>query len=43
MKNIKGNKAKKFLKKTTWNNGKLSPVAFIQTLISTKNNTDKDL
>ena len=39
----KGNNAKKFLKKTTWNNGILSAVALIQTLISTKKRTDKDL
>ena len=36
MTTINGIRANRFLKKTTSNNGKLSPVAFIHTLIKTK-------
>tara|TARA_B100000674_G_C37066186_1_gene569526 strand:- start:133 stop:306 length:174 start_codon:yes stop_codon:yes gene_type:complete len=39
----KGNNAKKLRKKTTWNNGMLSAVALMHTLINTKNKTDNDL
>ena len=43
MTTINGKRANRFLKKTTSNHGKLSPVAFIHTLIKTKKRTDKDL
>lgn len=38
-----GNNAKKFLKKTTSNNGTRSAKSFMQVPIKTKKSTDKDL
>ena len=41
--NMTGNNAKKFLKKTTSNNGTRSAKSFMQVPIKTKKSTDKDL